>query len=41
MKNLILTLFIVLLFGACSTKNQINYLNDSNKYDTFSKIDHS
>lgn len=41
MKNLTITLIIVFLFGACSTKNQLIYLNDSNKYDTFTKIDHS
>ena len=41
MKNLYLTLLTVLLFSACSTKNQLIYLKDSNKYDTFSKIDHS
>jgi polysaccharide export outer membrane protein len=41
MKNLILILFTALLFGACSTKNQLIYLKDSNKYDTYSKIDPS
>jgi len=41
MKNLILTLFTVLFFGACSTKNQLIYLKDSSNYDTFSKIDNS
>tara|TARA_Y200000002_G_C22654447_1_gene652835 strand:+ start:765 stop:1538 length:774 start_codon:yes stop_codon:yes gene_type:complete len=40
MRNLIIKLFVVLLLGACSTKNQIIYLKDSNKYDTFSKINH-
>mgnify|MGYP001349698561 FL=1 len=41
MKNLTITLFLVLLFGACSTKNQLIYIKDSDKYDTFSKVDHS
>jgi polysaccharide export outer membrane protein len=41
MKNLILTLSTVLFLGACSTKNQLIYLKDSDKYDAFSKIDHS
>ena len=41
MKYLTLTLFTLLLLGACSTKNQLIYLKDSNKYNTFSKIDPS
>lgn len=41
MKNFALFFLTILFFGACSTKNQFIYLNDSNKYDTFSKIDYS
>ena len=40
MKNLKLLLFTVILLAACSTKNQLIYLKDSNKYEKFSKIDH-
>tara|TARA_B100000963_G_scaffold208242_1_gene181361 strand:+ start:1244 stop:2017 length:774 start_codon:yes stop_codon:yes gene_type:complete len=41
MKNLKLLLFTVILLAACSTKNQLIYLKDSNKYEKFSKIDHT
>lgn len=41
MKNLKLLLFTVLFLAACSSKNQLFYLKDSNKYVEFSKIDHT
>ena len=41
MKNLKLLLITVLFLAACSTKHQLIYLKDSNKYDKISKKDHS
>jgi polysaccharide export outer membrane protein len=41
MKYLSLTILLAFVFASCSTKNQLVYLKDSDKHNTFSKLDYS
>ena len=41
MKYLSLTVLVAFVFASCSTKNQLVYLKDSDKHNTFSKLDYS